>query len=152
MGLFGGPAEGVDPSLGLKLVVSESELKRAHKTLARNQAQIAADLAATGEELLMLAAGNFTLRDGILAVTTASSVAYVKGKRDKAIPHSDVYGTKLLQTPGGRMIVEIPTFKSELDFRPNDPKRYGHIIQMEVETERPAQEVCSTVGNITGRR
>ena len=57
-----------------------------------------------------------------------------------------MHSTSLGQKQTGSMIVEIRTFKSELDFRPNDPKRYSAIIQIETQTQRPAQAILCDGG------
>ena len=153
MGLFGGPSEPVDSALAQKLIASDKDLKQANVALSKNQVAIKSDLSASGEELLMLAAGTTSaaMSPGILVITNQSSAFYVKGKLSKRIPHSEVHSTRLLQRQVGGMLVVIQTFTSELDYQPNDLDRYGHLLQVEVATQRPAQAICATIDGITGR-
>jgi hypothetical protein len=127
------------------LVTSDKNRKQDTKILAKNEQGIAAELHGKDEDLLVMAADWSSVSGGVLVVTDRRSIAFRKGKIDRQLAHAETHDTWIGAKPNGGILVEIRSKTAVLDYSPNDPQRYRHIIQSSVGTPRAGQMICAAV-------
>lgn len=147
MGLFSGSAPiDIAPALEAVVVASNDKARKVVlKVLAKSQDGIRADLE-PGEQPICIAyymgsAGG----NNILLVTDRRSIEVKKGKFRRQLRHAEVGGTTLGHMPNGDTLVQIESSTARLDYGPNDPERFEHIIQIQVGTPRVANAICAAV-------
>jgi hypothetical protein len=82
---------------------------------------------------------------GAIVVTNWRTFVFRKGKVRKQYRHSEVAETVILQKKYTGMLVQIISQTAKLDYNPNDPSWFSHVLQVEVSTPRIAQAICSSV-------
>jgi hypothetical protein len=127
------------------LVTADKNRKQDTRILAKNEHGIAAELQGKDEDLLVLAVDWSSVSGGMLVVTDRRSIAFRKGRIDRQLAHGEIHDTWIGTKPNGGILVEIRSKTAILDYSPNDPQRYRHIIQSSVGTPRAGQMICAAV-------
>ena len=150
MPLFGrgrASADPVDPRLEAAIVAStDADRADTLKTISGNQAAIQ-QMLEPGEEPVCVCWYNQRVRPNtLLVITNRRSVTLHKGTVMQQLPHDEVAEvTSWTMRDADGILVRIESTKSRLDYRPDDPDRMLHIIQVEDVTPRVAEAIGAAI-------
>lgn len=149
MALFGASTP-ADPMLASVLRMSPTESywnKIAEKALAKESEAILQELRRLKTSALLV---THSFRDGDIGVVTGSAVFTVKrSKVTKCLPYDEIVETEIrqLSNQGNNkgMLVLVESRTARNDYNPDDYRRFGHIISLQVPTPGIANEICGII-------
>lgn len=126
----------------------KSHRRSAERDFKKEADAISAILAASGEVPLIIAQDTaFNTR--VVVVTDRRTFQIKAGKVRMELAHSQVQLTRLRPLFDGTLVI-VESVVANQDFRPDDPRREEHILQVKVATAEIADLICGHINRLIG--